>query len=62
MKQKRYTSEFKSQIVLEILKEDKTLNEILGLQESDPFWSEPTMEWTSKRVRSGRNILIDHAL
>lgn len=29
MKQrKRYTSEFKSQIVLEILKEEKTLNEI----------------------------------
>ncbi len=28
MKRKRYTSEFKAQIVLEILKEEKTLNEI----------------------------------
>ncbi|WP_411844532.1 transposase [Schinkia azotoformans] len=28
MKRKRYTSEFKSQIVLEVLKEEKTMNEI----------------------------------
>ncbi|MGN8646221.1 DUF2264 domain-containing protein [Gracilibacillus sp. HCP3S3_G5_1] len=34
----------------------------LGLQESDPFWSEPSMEWTSKRVWSGKTIPIDHAL
>ncbi|WP_163538211.1 DUF2264 domain-containing protein [Gracilibacillus sp. YIM 98692] len=34
----------------------------LGLLESDPFWSEPPMEWTSKRVWSGKEIPIDHAL
>ena len=28
MKRKRYTSEFKTQIVLEVLKEEKTMNEI----------------------------------
>jgi transposase len=28
MKRKRYTPEFKSQIVLEVLKEEKTMNEI----------------------------------
>src|SRR5699024_682085 len=33
----------------------------LGLSESEPFWSDPPMEWTSKKAWSGKEILLDHA-
>ncbi|MFC3782454.1 transposase [Bacillus chungangensis] len=33
MKRKRYTPEFKSQVVLEVLKEEKTMNEIASSHE-----------------------------
>ncbi|MFA9557672.1 DUF2264 domain-containing protein [Evansella sp. AB-rgal1] len=33
----------------------------LGLPSSDPFWSDPPMEWTSKRAWSGKEFPIDHA-
>ncbi|MBO1511460.1 DUF2264 domain-containing protein [Metabacillus bambusae] len=34
----------------------------LGLTESDPFWSNPPMEWTSKRAWSGKEFQIDQCL
>lgn len=34
----------------------------LGLPESDPFWSEPDADWTSKRVWNGEKVGCDHAL
>lgn len=34
----------------------------LGLAESDPFWSNSSMEWTAKRAWSGNNFPIDHCL
>ncbi|SFM08700.1 hypothetical protein SAMN04487943_107220 [Gracilibacillus orientalis] len=34
----------------------------LGLPESAPFWSEPPMEWTAKRVWLGKEIPSDHAI
>lgn len=33
----------------------------LGLPGSDPFWSDPPMEWTAKRAWSGKGFLIDSA-
>lgn len=33
----------------------------LGLPESDPFWSDPEVEWTSKKAWSGKEFTIDHA-
>ena len=35
---------------------------ILGLPESDPFWSKPNADWTQKKVWNGGKITIDHAL
>ena len=35
---------------------------ILGLPESDPFWSKPNADWTQKKVWNGGKINIDHAL
>lgn len=34
----------------------------LGLRESDPFWSQSPMEWTSKRAWSGKVFPMDHSL
>jgi len=34
----------------------------LGLPETDEFWSGPTVEWTSKKVFSGKEIPIDKAI
>ncbi|WP_373995095.1 DUF2264 domain-containing protein [Metabacillus litoralis] len=34
----------------------------LGLEESDPFWSHPPMEWTSQRAWSGKEFPIDQCL
>ncbi len=34
----------------------------LGLAVSDPFWSNPAMEWTSKRAWSGKSFPIDQCL
>lgn len=34
----------------------------LGLASSDPFWSDPDKNWSSKAVWSGGHIPIDHAL
>lgn len=34
----------------------------LGLPESDPFWSDPDMPWTSKKIWSGENTVCDHSL
>ena len=32
----------------------------LGLEESDPFWSEPDEDWTSVRIWKGENVAADH--
>lgn len=34
----------------------------LGLPDSDEFWSGPSVEWTSKKVFSGKEIPIDKAI
>ena len=34
----------------------------LGLAESEPFWSNPPLEWTSKRAWSGKAFPIDQCL
>lgn len=34
---------------------------ILGLPESDDFWSKPNADWTQKKLWSGQQIKIDHA-
>ena len=34
----------------------------LGLPPTDPFWTAPPMDWTQKRIWSGRDIKADHAL
>jgi len=34
----------------------------LGLPESDPFWSSPSMDWTSRKIWSGQNFPADHAI
>ncbi|RKL67255.1 hypothetical protein CR203_12160 [Salipaludibacillus neizhouensis] len=34
----------------------------LGLPSSDSFWSDPPMEWTSKRAWSGKEFPIDYSL
>jgi len=33
----------------------------LGLPPSDPFWSSPNEDWTSKKIWSGENVRADHA-
>jgi transposase-like protein len=49
MKRKRYTPEFKSQIVLEFLKEEKTMNEIAssyGIHEIQiRQWRNAFLDW-----------------
>ncbi len=34
----------------------------LGLPMSDPFWSAPVADWTSKKIWSGQNVPTDHAI
>ncbi|QMW06100.1 DUF2264 domain-containing protein [Spirosoma foliorum] len=34
----------------------------LGLPASDPFWSNPAVDWTSKRIWSGQDVKTDHAI
>lgn len=34
----------------------------LGLPATDPFWSEPDMDWTSRLAWSGKEVVADHAL
>ncbi len=34
----------------------------LGLPESDPFWTRPVADWTSKKIWKGENVPTDHAL
>lgn len=34
----------------------------LGLPASDPFWSAPTTDWTSKKIWSRQNVPTDHAM
>ncbi len=34
----------------------------LGLPASDPFWSDPYAEWTSRRIWSGQDMPADHAI
>ena len=34
----------------------------LGLPESDPFWSNPAADWTSKKVWMGTDVPADHAI
>jgi len=34
----------------------------LGLPADDAFWAGPGMDWTSKKIWSGKNAQIDHAL
>ena len=35
---------------------------VLGLPATDPFWSEAYQPWTQKKIWSGQEIPIDHAL
>lgn len=34
----------------------------LGLPESDPFWTGPSVDWSSKKIWSGQNFPADHAI
>ncbi|WP_460950002.1 DUF2264 domain-containing protein [Spirosoma daeguense] len=34
----------------------------LGLPASDTFWAEPPADWTAKKIWSGQNVNVDHAL
>lgn len=34
----------------------------LGLPPTDPFWSEPSADWTSKKVWNGIDIISDHSI
>ena len=34
----------------------------LGLPASDPFWSAPEMDWTAKKIWSGQDVKVDHAI
>jgi hypothetical protein len=34
----------------------------LGLGPSDPFWTAPPEEWTSRRLWSGKDLPADHAI
>lgn len=34
----------------------------LGLPATDPFWSAPATDWTSKKVWSGQDVKTDHAI
>lgn len=34
----------------------------LGLSEEDPFWSGENAKWTAKKIWSGENMMLDHAI
>lgn len=34
----------------------------LGLSSIDPFWSAPATDWTAKKIWSGQNVPVDHAI
>ena len=34
----------------------------LGLPAADPFWSSPAEPWTARKIWSGQNVSIDHAI
>ena len=34
----------------------------LGLPAADPFWSGPAQPWTARKIWSGQNVPIDHAI
>ncbi len=34
----------------------------LGLPENHDFWSKPDIEWTAKKIWSGKNVVCDHAV
>ncbi|WP_338868272.1 DUF2264 domain-containing protein [Spirosoma sp. SC4-14] len=34
----------------------------LGLPASDPFWTDPATDWTSKKIWSGQDVKTDHAI
>ncbi|HYH04334.1 MAG TPA: DUF2264 domain-containing protein, partial [Bacillota bacterium] len=34
----------------------------LGLPPQDPFWADPPRDWTAKKIWSGENAFVDHAL
>ncbi|GAB3981836.1 DUF2264 domain-containing protein [Spirosoma terrae] len=34
----------------------------LGLPASEPFWSDPSTDWTSKKIWSGQDVKTDHAI
>lgn len=34
----------------------------LGLPASDPFWTDPAADWTSKKIWSGQDVKTDHAI
>lgn len=34
----------------------------LGLPKNDPFWTLPAADWTQKKIWSGKDVVIDHAL
>ena len=34
----------------------------LGLPETDPFWSDPAQNWTARKIWSGGDVPVDHAI
>ena len=34
----------------------------LGLPPTDPFWAAPAQDWTAKKIWSGQDVPVDHAL
>ncbi len=34
----------------------------LGLAPTADFWSKPEIPWTAKRIWSGENVMLDHAV
>ncbi|WP_426062065.1 DUF2264 domain-containing protein [Hymenobacter sp. B1770] len=34
----------------------------LGLPATDPFWAAPAQDWTAKKIWSGQDVPVDHAL
>jgi len=34
----------------------------LALPAADPFWSSPAEPWTARKIWSGQNVSIDHAI
>jgi hypothetical protein len=34
----------------------------LGLPAADAFWASPAQDWTAKRIWSGQDVHLDHAL